>query len=185
MIVKIDKRIVKRIEEFADKRIEGSKSLYAHRGEARVEKIRNDIIIGAMGEFAIKKVLKDMKLKCTDPDLKIYEGRKKSFEADLFCEKKNIHVKSQSTFSAERYGYSWLCQRTDPLYKDPQENDLFAFNCVDLEKREVTFLGFCKASDIKKYDLWKECKVPMFRRTKIALYLTDFADYDILSEELL
>ena len=173
-----------KIRKFAEDRVAGSKDLYANRGESRVDKMIDDIVCGTMGEYAVYKLLRAASLPCTKPDLTIYETKKKSFSADLFSGELNIHVKSQTVFSAERYGYSWLCQRSDPLYRQPKEHDIMAFCCVDLEARVVTFLGFVKAFDIKKYDLWSNCKVPMFRRTKIALYLEHFSDYGIVKKEL-
>ena len=184
MDIKISDYYMKKINKFAADRLADSSGLYKSRGESRVDKIVEDIVVGTMGEFAVYKVIKALGLKCSKPDLTIYEKSKKSFKADLFSDNFNIHVKSQSTASAEKYDYSWLCQRSDSLYKKPGETDIFAFCCVDLDSQTVTFLGFCYASDVKLYELWRECKIPYFRRTKVALYLSEFADYDILNFEL-
>jgi len=166
-------------------RLRGSKGLYNQRGKSSDYKLLTDIIAGCMGEYAVYKHLKSSGIECSKPDLKIYGKGEKSFDSDLKSGESNIHVKSQTIQSVKRYGNSWLLQRSDPLYKSPTDNDILAFTEVNVEDQVVDIIGFCNATDIADNELWAECKVPRFRRTKIALYLVDFSCYDIIRAELL
>ena len=84
--IKISDYYMKKIVKFANERVGLSKDLYAKRGESKVEKMIHDIIIGTMGEFAVYQLLKSQGLKCSKPDLTIYETKNKSFDSDLKCE---------------------------------------------------------------------------------------------------
>jgi len=184
MKITISDDIYKEIIEFATARTAGSSGLYAYRGEKNSNKVVEDIIVGALGEYAIYLFLTSSKLKCTKPDYTIHEKGKKSFGADLICEHYNVHVKSQSVKSSKLYGNSWLFQRSDKLVSAPKDCDVLAFTCVDIDSKEVTVLGFTFATDIKNNNLWEECKVPSYRNTKVALYLKSFENHDIIKHNL-
>lgn len=173
MIIKISKRVYNKCVKFAEERISGSKSVYAYRGESRVDKMIDDIIIGCMGEWAVEAHLSSIGFECSEPDMVIYEKKRKSFDADLYVDDICIHVKSQGVESAKRYGNSWLFQRRDSLVSNPDDNEILAFTNVDLEARKVEILGYCWAKDMK----YSECKVWSYRTTKVAVYLPEIEDY--------
>jgi hypothetical protein len=173
MIVNIKKRTFNKCERFAVKRVTGSSDLYAYRGEPRKEKLVNDILVGALGEWAVEAHLASMGYECTEPDMKIYKTRGKSFDADLYVDDIEIHVKSQGMVSVKRYGNSWLLQRNDKIVSEPKENQLFAFTNVDVENRIVDILGYCWAKDM----VYGECKVWAYKKTKVAIYLKDIEDF--------
>ena len=185
MEFKITQGLYEKVEKFAEARM-SSKKLYNYRGKSSDEKIKEDIIIGTLGEWAVYKILKKQGFNCTRPDMKIYETKRKSFKADLRIANldKDIHVKSQGTKSIRRYGHSWLLQRSDSLVKSPPLNAIMAFTAVDLESRTVQIKGFCHPRLIKKMDLFEECKVPMFRMTKVALYMESLEQFGIVQKEL-
>jgi hypothetical protein len=176
MIIKLGKVVYNKCVRFANKRMEGSKSLYAYRGESNMSKMKEDIVIGTFGEFGVYDYMVSKNYDCSDPDLKIYEKRKKSFDADLVSGEINIHIKSQGVSSAKRYGNSWLLQRSDSLVKNPSDKDLICFTSVNLDTREVIILGFIWAKDIVDNDRFAECKVWKYRTTKVALYFKDLED---------
>lgn len=178
MRVKINSYYKKRCWEFAEKRINGSKNVYAYRGESNMEKMKQDIFIGLMAEWACYKYLKSKGIEVSKPDMKIYTGRRKSYAADLMNDDLKIHVKSQGVVSAKRYGLSWLGQKTDRLWTSPDPDDYIMFTQVD--GNEVEIKGVVKASDIVNNDILAEPKVPRYRDTKIALY---WNDVDINLEE--
>jgi hypothetical protein len=173
MIINIKKRIFDRCEKFAVKRVTGSSDLYALRGEPRKEKMVHDILVGALGEWAIEEHLTSLGYECTKPDMKIYDKANKSFDADLFVDDVEIHVKSQGMASVKRYGNSWLLQRYDKIVAEPRDDQLFAFTNVDVEKKTATILGFCWASDM----IYGECKVWSYKKTKVAIYLKDIEEF--------
>lgn len=168
MKIKLSKYFENVAHEFATARMQGSKKLYEYRGEMCENKMWQDIVIGVMGEFAVYQYLKSQNVITSKPDLNIYPGRRKSFDADLFNAEIDVHVKSQGVKSAERYGNSWLLQRSDKVVSDPAANEFFAFTNVD--GREVEILGIVKCQDILKKGLFDECRVPRYRHTKVALY---------------
>jgi len=184
MKIKITKEQYEKARQFAEQRIGLSEDLYRRRGELKVNKMLEDIIIGTVGEYGAAKYIRSKLHNCSRPDLKIYKGRKKSFDADLIVkdvktcdddfkdkQKLNIHVKSQGVSSAKKYGNSWLLQKSDKITQEPSDYDYFVFTKVD--GLEVEILGVVKCKDIIDNDLLDECKVPMFRHSKHALYFKD------------
>lgn len=186
---KPSKYVLKRVFDFASKRMGGSKDLYAYRGEKNLSKMEEDIIIGTLGEYAVQNYFKSKGLKCSRPDVKIYEKRRKSFDADLkavnfYNENINVHVKSQSLKSVKKYGLSWLFQRNDSLVKKPEVNDVMAFCTVDPKTFECSIVGFVHPRLVCEMNLWGECKVWQYQKTKVAIYLTDLEPYGIVLEDI-
>lgn len=171
MIITLTQEIYDRCKEFAEKRIELSKNLYAYRGEQKKEKMIEDIIIGTLGEWGAFEYLKSKGILTSEPDMVIYETRRKTFSADIANKDFNFHIKSQSASSASRYGNSWLFQKSDKITHSPDYRDCFIFSVVD--GLEVEILGICRIKDICDNNLWGECKVWAYRHTKLALYLKD------------
>lgn len=172
MIVNISEEVYKKCEDFSIKRIVGSEGLYSYRGESRKEKMIEDVLVGTLGEWAVEAHLKSLGYDCSEPDMNIYDKKKKSFSADLYVDDFKIHVKSQGLKSAKRYGNSWLLQKKDSVVSCPEDRELFAFTCVEPENRVVDILGYCWAKDMK----YGECKVWSYRKTKVAIYLKDVED---------
>jgi hypothetical protein len=99
-------------EFFADER-EGNTSLYKRRGGFK----REDIVAGAMGEIAAYLWLQQKGYEVGNPDFTIH--KKKSYGADLSDGEYFFHVKTQTTQSVEKYGESWILQKTDKLVSVP------------------------------------------------------------------
>ena len=173
-----------KVDKFAEDRLSLSKNLYKWRGESSLGKMIEDLKVGCYGEYAVFNYLKSLGIKCSRPDLKIYETRKKSFDQDLKTNKHLLHVKSQSHVSAKRYGQSWLFQRSDKLYKAPLKNEYMVFTNVNLNTLEVEVLGFVNCQKIKELNLWGECKVPRYRHSKCAIYLKDLEPYGIIKNNI-
>jgi len=186
---KPSKYVLDKVREFAHKRVKGSSALYSSRGEKNLSKMEEDIIIGTLGEYAVQYYCKTIGLKCTRPDLKIYENRRKSFDADLTSVVRDkeikLHVKSQSTNSIKRYGLSWLFQKSDSLVKSPDDEDMMVFCSVDPKVWEVTIVGFVHPKLVCELGLWGECSVPYYRHSKLAIYLEDLEPYAIVRSELI
>ena len=170
MKISIDAETYQKCRKFAEDRLALSANLYKRRGEHNEAKISDDILIGTLGEFGVYKYLTEKGILVSEPDLKIYEKRNKTFASDLRNETLDIAVKSQAPSSIKRYGASWLFQRSDKLVSAPNDRSYIAFTSVD--GMVVEILGIVKAVDLLPY--YAECKVPMYRGTKVALYLKDF-----------
>jgi len=163
---------------FAKERAATSKGVYASRGESSENKMYEDALIGAMGEWAVYEFFKESGHKVSKPDMKLYKSNLKNYSHDLFTEKYNIHVKAQGYTSFLRYGHSWLLQRRDPLVLSPTEKDYLVCCHVNLEDGEVTVTGIIKVLNIAKNNLWGECRVPAYAKTKVALYMKDLGSIE-------
>ena len=184
------KRITKRITkkdlriatEFAEARFEKSKVHYMRRKQFNEAKVKHDIMVGALGEIASYKMLKeDYGIKVSFPDLNVYEKAKKTFNADLVDKQgRNYHVKSQSITSSERYGRSYILQyggnghgHTDKLFRNTSSNDYLIPTEVDTEKMIVTLFGCYRIETIFKEDMIKMPKIKWLQDIKRAIYLDD------------
>ena len=183
MIINIDEDTYLKCVVFAEQRLSSSEAEYKRRGESKSLKIKQDILTGAMGEWANYKYLADLGIDVCEPDMNIYEKKKKSFSPDLTGEY-NFHIKSQTLKSRGRYGPSWLFQRYDKLVTEPSDKDYFIFNCIN--GREVEIMAIVKCKDITDNNLYGQCKVPSYGKTKVALYLNDLSDINTwrLAKEL-
>ena len=174
MKIVIDSKTVEKCRKFAEDRLVLSANCYKWRGEQNKSKMIEDILVGTLGEFGVYEYLKQKGIQVSEPDLKIYEQKRKSHSADLQSEEFKFHVKSQTSRSISRYGHSYLFQQKDKLVLSPSAMDFVCFTSVDLDGRVVEVHGVVKGVDLVPF--YSECKVPMYRHTKCALYLKDFQD---------
>ena len=112
----------------------------------------------------------------TSPDFKIYEGRRKSWDPDLFLGDYRIHVKSTShDFSPP----SWMFQlggrtgRMDDLLISSTDFDLVSPVLVNIKSRPVTayILGMFCFDDV--IDILSEPRLPRYITEKVVFYLDD------------
>ena len=80
------------------------------RGQWNVEKMKQDVAFGKLGEMAVYDYFVQAGQEVTPIDFEIYTGGNKSFDADLYWKGQHVHVKTQSSASAKRYGASWTFQ---------------------------------------------------------------------------
>ena len=169
--------------KFADEQLETSKDLYMYRGEHRLEKMRNDIIVGKMGEVAAYRYLKVRGYNVSKPDFTIYERHNKSFDADITTKcGKSVHVKSQGFESMVRYGASWLLQKSDKITKNPSCEDYILM--VNLNGLEANILGVVSVHDLVLNELYEEPKVSRYAQTKKAIYFDSIKQSGISLEAL-
>ena len=155
--------------KFADAQLETSKDCYFYRGENRLSKMREDIIIGKLGEVAAYKYLQKRGYKPNKPDFSIYERRNKSFDADLTTEEGfQVHVKSQGYDSLMRYGASWLLQKSDKITTKPTDLDFILM--VNIKQNVADIMGVVSVQDLVENGLFEEPKVHRYARTKRAIY---------------
>jgi hypothetical protein len=160
----------KQAELFADARSSTDTSLYEKRGSFK----RDDILIGALAEIAVYKLLVAAEKNCTLPDFTIHKVARKSFSADLRAGSQYFHVKGQSMDSVKKYGSSWLMQKSDNLlHKDIGYKHYLAPCTVDLDTNKVIIYCLMNFNTIRKKGLIGQCKVPSFNRTKVAIYWDD------------
>lgn len=122
--VEIPRKWINQCKKFAEDSVNSSQSTWRINRERAV----NDIFVGKMGEVGAFIHFCELGQTPTPPDFVVYNARNKSFDADLFMGNYNIHCKTQSAESQERYGTSWILQygtRCDPLFKRRTNDDLF------------------------------------------------------------
>lgn len=156
-------------EFFADARCPDN-SLYKKRGGFK----RQDIVAGALGEIASFLWLQERGYDVSNPDFSIHN--KKSFGADLVSETHSFHIKSQTIESAEKYGDSWILQRTDRLVSSPEKGHYLILCNVDIENLEVHVKACVSGIKLADNSVWGECKLNWFRESKVALYLEDIKE---------
>lgn len=124
---------VKLAKEFAPKYARSVVNHYAKtRGQSDVNLIATQAIPSKIFEFMIYNYLSKHG-QCSEPDIEIYSGKKKSFDCDLNFSQSlpngdtndyKIHVKSQDHSTIRNKDYiSWGFQMSDPLYTNPTEQD--------------------------------------------------------------
>ncbi len=169
----LDRDIVILCEHFAEKVVSTNLDCYKDRKQHSVDKIKKDILIGKLAEWGVFFVYCFLrkKINITSPDMKIYPAKDKSFDADLKFGLFNLHVKSQTSESAYRYGDSWIFQSKDPLFVSANEYDIIIGCRVDLqEDGALVEIKLEKPFDNLKFG---EPKLAKFCGTKKTIYLKD------------
>lgn len=113
---------VRRAQEFAAAVV--STVDYRDSNQTVKAKIQDDHFISKLGEEAVKVVFKARGAQVEGPDYTIYDGKKKSWNADLVINGIEVAVKTQKKSAANKYGLSWTFQhseiRKDPILKNPE-----------------------------------------------------------------
>jgi hypothetical protein len=156
-----------RAKSFAKKRVEADVELYKKRGGFK----EIDIVSGAMAELAVYRFLKEKGLSVKFPDLSIHDTNKKSYDADLTDGLHKFHVKGQTLESKEKYGASWLMQRSDPIINKPKRLNYLIPCTVCTDTGRVEIYGIISIMALVDNGCIGECKVPWFQKTKVALYM--------------
>ena len=152
---------------FSTKRVEQNLALYEKRGGFKKE----DLISGAMAEIAVYKLLKRSGINVAKPDFTIHATRQKSYDADLTDGIHQFHVKGQTLESRQKYGASWIMQRTDPILAKPIRLNYLVPCTVDISTGRVEIYGIMSLMTLVDQGCIGECKLEWFRKTKVALYL--------------
>jgi hypothetical protein len=117
--------IVKICQHFAERSYQTNIDCYALRKQTSPEKIKQDIMLGKLAEWGVYFIyLARGRQSICPPDLQVYDASRKSFDPDLHWGLYNLHVKSQTFESADRYGDSWIFQSKDPLFDKAGQYDI-------------------------------------------------------------
>lgn len=169
--IKLSKSDLNAAQDFTDRRASQGSNLYKRRGGFK----QVDILCGALGELAAFKYLtEEAGRRVSKPDFSIHEIKSKSFNADLTDSTGNLyHVKSQTIESVERYGKSYLFQKSDPLFTRPAENEYLVLVVIDVNNLTAEIYGCMRAIDVITSGGIGEPVVPHLRETKCAIYVDD------------
>src|SRR5215211_4905895 len=119
--VQLPPEAIARASAFADTVIDTVN--YRDSNQSRRQKIRDDHFVSKIGEEAVHLVFEARNCVVEGPDYSIYEGKQKSWIADLEINALKVAVKTQRRSTANRYGLSWTFQdspkRRDPILSMP------------------------------------------------------------------
>jgi len=130
-------------------------------GQNNANKRIKDQIVGKLGEFGACLYLRSKGWSVEYPDTNIYSSHEKNWSHDLLGK---IAVKSQDTDSENKYGRSWVFQRSDTIHKNKET--IVIFTSVNLTENKV----FIRATRRVKDLIFEEMKLPQLRNTKQAVY---------------
>ena len=174
----ISKSDLDRCTSFSNKVI-STNSYYARRGQQNTERIRQQIIVGKLGEIATKIFIEQNGLKCSDVDFGAYD-KNKSFSSDLLIYPDiKIHVKSQHVASAKMFGLSWTFQYGERLSGSLDKEifgaygnkDRIIFCLVDDYKLYVDIMMSIKVKDAHKNNLFRDpIKTSLIGEKKVIYY---------------
>jgi hypothetical protein len=128
MIIPLTQEEYEMCLKFSDNVVETNKDCYASRNQTNVTKIKDDILVGKLAEYAVYKLLLLRGKNVTAPDLQVYSTNRKSFSADLKDEVFEYHVKCMKSSAAARFGLSWSFQKQDKLVTQPKTNDIIVLS---------------------------------------------------------
>lgn len=127
---------------------------YLDSNQTQQKKIYDDHFISKLGEEAVRLVFEKRHCIVEGPDYTIYDGKQKSWAADLKVNNLDVAVKTQRRSAANRYGLSWTFQdsptRHDPILSMPEawvclvvyEDLKSGFECVVYPLRKIKQLIF-------------------------------------------
>ena len=93
------------------------------------KKIHDDHFVSKLGEEAVCFVFETRNCIVEGPDYSIYNGRQKTWAADLKINSLDVAVKTQRRSAAKRYGLSWTFQDS-PERRDPILDAADAWVCL-------------------------------------------------------
>jgi hypothetical protein len=161
-------------EAFAEKVVHTNKDEYSRRKQSDLAKIKRDIVIGKLAEWGVYMIyLQRGKSVRNCPDMSIYEKEEKSFDADLRWGLYNLHIKSQTSESAFRYGDSWIFQSKDPLFEFSGDYDIVIGCRVGVDDFERgAFVEILLEKPFRNL-IFGDTKLSKFSGNKKAVYLKD------------
>lgn len=152
---------------FSEKSVDSSIDQYSKRSQNNIEKIKDDIYLGKVSEYAIYNHYKSQQKEITVPDITIYDANHKSYDADLILSNQyNIHVKSH--YFKSPFPESWVFQKTDPLIKSPTPSDIIALCVINHKGQGQAYIDY--ATTLIQYTK------PLIKKSlssKTAIYLKD------------
>lgn len=130
---------------FSDEVYRSNKDMYARRNQDNESKVKADIYLGKLAEFAVFNYLWTAGKEVSAPDIMVYEVKDKSYDADLYINDTSpLHVKS--CMETGGYGNSWVFQPNDPLVSKPNEDETIAL--VVVNDRGEFYCYIVKATEV-------------------------------------
>ncbi len=97
---------------------------YSDSRQSDAAKVSDDHFVSKLGEEAVRQLMITLGFTVDGPDYGIYEGKQKSWDADLKINGRGVAVKTQRRSTAQKFGLSWTFQcgkaRRDVVLDDPE-----------------------------------------------------------------
>ena len=180
-IINISKEINNNCLAFA--KAVNSTTNYQDCGQINMQKREYDNYIGKLGEYGVysflKTLSKGLQFTIDEPDINIYNSKKKSWKSDLCIKQDDVTidfaVKSQAWAQAKRYDFSGTFQiasfRKDSIFERPDELVFLAL-VDDRTDVKVLVMPPKQVSEIK----FADPKLPKFKGLKLCYYAKDNFD---------
>lgn len=150
--------------------IASTTSIYGARdGQFSQTKRKRDEIVGKAAEWVVYDTLVSRFPDLTEPDMNHYTACKKSWKHDLSCSEFYISVKGQDVVQGNRYGTSWVFQRTDKGLIPLEKPTYIACISIDVENHKGIIQAILSLDSV----VFGEMKLPQHRKNKVAVYLKD------------
>lgn len=174
----LSRDIVKMCEVFCSRVLHTNVDEYHRRKQSDLSKIWNDIFYGKLAEWGVYFIyLERGRNNLNPPDMTIYTAKQKSYDADLKYGLFNLHIKSQTYESAERYGDSWMFQCKDPLFELSSEYDIMVGCRVSIHEPSKNFIegAFVEIKLERQFNklILSDPKLAKFHGIKKTVYLKE------------
>ncbi len=97
---------------------------YSDSRQENAAKVADDHFVSKLGEEAVRQMMIALGFTVEGPDYTIYEGKQKSWDADLKVNGRGVAVKTQRRSTAQKFGLSWTfqsgSQRRDAILDDAE-----------------------------------------------------------------
>lgn len=182
--IKLTNQMFQDCNQFATQSVATHIHHYAQRNQTDNNLIKQQILIGKLGEFAVEKFLLNNQIKIDSPDLTIYDHKSKTFNSDLKYQNIKIHVKSQEIEQAKKFGLSWIFQYGNnqkghldtEIFQQSFKKQYVAFVLIDLKVKLAKIIAFVSLNTLHQYNLFKDPKKDTLRGIKKAIYYQDIKD---------
>lgn len=131
MIINIPQEDYNKCLIFSNSVVDTNIDCYTRRNQNNLFKIKQDILVGKLAEFATYRFLVSKGRTVQEPDCQVYASNRKSFSADLTDGVNKYHVKCMKKETAARFGLSWSFQIEDRLTSRPEETDVLVLCEID------------------------------------------------------
>jgi len=182
----ISEEIFNKAKEFAEASVSSSADKYARRNQFDVEKIKQDIKVGRLGEEIVYQELVRYFPQLSKPDYNIYDANNKSWDPDLKDPILNIKfaVKTQDVRSDQEFGTSWVFQYNQnknydcdkEIFKETS-NSFVCFVSLNSPRRYATIRSIVKTSWLHENNLFKNMKLEKLIGNKMAVYYDDLEKF--------
>lgn len=156
--------------DFASECYKLRKDVYAKRDQNNPNQIIKQIGTSKLFEFMVYNSFKDnlpAYVEVTKPSLELYTVP--SFDADLQLKiddkVMNVNIKSQDGTSWAQFGYSWIFQKEDKLFKE-KKSELLVLGTISFTNGRILGMGFVE----EFIPHIGATKVEVLNRTKLAIY---------------